>query len=135
MATLDTSPQQVDLVGYAGDTLSFSVTAPTTFIAGRGWSAQVRSTVDAATVDAEFQVIAPTVVDGPAFLTLTADDTRALHSGGATATRVVGGRAVTSGTYSGFWDVQLAPAGGGDPVTTLVQGKITIPGDITRVAP
>jgi len=123
MATLNSSPQVVDLVGYAGDTLTVTVTAPTAFIAGREWLAQLRATAGAAAVDASFSISPPSVVDGPATLVLSAAQTAQLFN------TSIGGKA-----YSGVWDCQLAPAGGGDPVTTLVQGRVTISGDVTRVA-
>lgn len=120
MATLDTSPKIVDLIGYAGDTLTVMVTAATAVIAGRVWTAQIRASAGAASVDATFTITVPTVTDGPAFLVLPASETARLFSSGV------------GKVYAGVWDCQLAPAGGGDPVTTLVQGRITIPADVTR---
>lgn len=118
MVTLRTAPETVDLLAYAGDTLTVDVKVPTAFVAGRSWSAQVRDTATATELAAVFTVIEPTVTDGPATLVLSAADTSRLADGAA--------------TYMGLWDVQLAPAGGGDPVTTLVRGRITIAGDVTR---
>jgi hypothetical protein len=117
MAILNTRPATVDVTGYAGDTLIISVTAPTAFIAGRAWTAQVRASTAAATVDAEFVVTPPTQTDGPALVTLPAVDTA---------------RLAAAASYTGVWDVQLAPAGGGDPVTTLAAGRLIISADVTR---
>jgi hypothetical protein len=122
MATLNSSPDLVDLVGYAGDTLTVTVTAPTSFIAGRVWAAQIRATAGASGVDATFIITPPTVTDGPATLVLPAAETARLFSSGV------------GKVYAGVWDCQLAPAGGGDPVTTLAQGRLTIGGDVTRAA-
>lgn len=119
MAVLRTAPETVDLIGYGGDTLTIQVQAPTAFIDGRVWSAQVRDTTTDATAAASFTVTEPTEVDGPAFVVLASEDTARLTAGVA--------------QYVGLWDVQVAPAGGGDPVTTLARGKITLTGDVTRL--
>ena len=136
MAKSSSVPDTVDLEGIAGDTLSRTIliTAPG-FIAGRVWSAQVRSTIDASIIDATFDITEPVTDDGtsPAVLTLTAAATRALVDGGVIVRRVgASGRTVTQGVYTGVWDCQLAPAGGGDPTTTIVRGTVMIVGDVTR---
>jgi hypothetical protein len=123
----------VDLEGWAGDTLTRAITVPAGFIQGRVFTAQVRSAADASIIDATFTVIPPVGDTGlPAYLTLSSATTAGLVTGGVISTRVVSGRTVTQGIYKGVWDVQLAPAGGGDPTTTLCQGKVTITGDVTR---
>jgi hypothetical protein len=134
MTTLDFTPDIVPLKGLAGDTLSFTVKVPTAFIAGREWSAQVRSVPGSPGVDATFNITPPTVTDGHATLTLSSADTARLATlGGTQAVRIGGsGKAVV---YTGVWDCQLAPAGGGDPTTTLVRGPISIDGDVTRPLP
>ena len=133
MSTLDFTPKVVPLKGLAGDTLSFTVTAPTALIAGRVWTAQVRSSSQSTLVDATFQITPPTVTDGPAHITLLSAETRRLGSlgGSSQAVRITGG-GDTNVLYTGVWDCQLAAADGGDPVTTLVRGPITITGDVTR---
>ena len=135
MAKLSTAPQTVDVDAYAGDTLTIQVTAPDALVAGREWSAQVRSAADSALVDAEFTITPPSVADGPAYLILPSDVTAALVTGGTLTTMLASGRTIVEGKYVGVWDVQLAPAGGGDPVTTLARGTLIITGDVTRVEP
>jgi hypothetical protein len=112
--TFDTRPTAVDIDHYAGDTLSIRVNINETLVAQREWSAQVRSRRGSSQPDATF-VITPDT-DG-AFVMLTAEDTR---------------RLAARNVYTGFWDVQLAPPGGGDPVTTLVEGTLRIHPDVTR---
>jgi hypothetical protein len=133
MAVLRTVPEPVDLEGWAGDTLLRTVTVPTAFIAGRVWSAQVRASRDATQIDATFVIVEPTTTDGPASIYLRAEDTARLVAG-----RTAGSARFTSASvgvgYSGVWDVQLAPAGGGDPTTTLAYGQVTLFGDVTRPA-
>ena len=128
MATLDTRPDTVDILHYAGDTLTLAIRAPSAYIAGRVWSASVRSTRSAATVDATFDIIEPTVVDGPAYVTLTSADTALL---GGLGVMVPGDGGLSVKTYTGVWDVQVKHPSG-DPVSTLVQGIIKIESDVTR---
>jgi hypothetical protein len=134
MAVLSTTPDVVDLQCYAGDTLTIRVEIlddPAGFIAGREWSAQVRSAWDAATVDAQF-VCTPDATG--CTLTLPAAQTSALV--GMTLLAAPGTFTIVQGKYVGVWDVQLAPAGGGDPTTTVARGQATFTGDVTRqVAP
>lgn len=137
MASLDATPDTVDLAGYAGDTLTFTVTAPSALVDGKEWLAQVRSAKDAAVVDATFTVLPPTVADGPATLTLSAADTARLCEG-APVVRVSRRRGRTLPTpllvqqYSGMWDVQISEPGGLDPVITLAAGLITVDLDVSR---
>jgi hypothetical protein len=107
-------PKVVDLVCYAGDTLSFTVTAPAAVVEGLTWKAQVRKSSTATGVDATFLVVPPTVSGGPAQVTLTAADTARL------------------GSYYGAWDIQVASPDGGDPVHTLVQGEFAVERDVSR---
>ena len=137
MATSSSVPETVDLAGYAGDTLTRSITVGVPgFIAGREWSAQVRSAKDSTIIDATFDIVEPAADDGasPAYLTLTAETTAALVAGGVVTTRIdsATGRTVVQGVYTGVWDVQLAPPGGGDPTVTLCRGTVVITGDVTR---
>jgi len=127
MATLTISPQTVDVVGYAGDTLAIQITVPTAYIAGRKFTAQVRSVSDAALVDATFVVTPPAVQNGPVILTLSATITAQLVLASTRSTRTV-----SAGTYKGVWDVQLSPVAGVDPTVTLCRGTVTITGDVTR---
>ena len=124
---IDTRPEVVDIRHYAGDTLSIRVNAPSEFVAGREWSAQVRSDREVSQVDAVFDV----AVDATgAVLTLTAEQTRTLASGGA----LVRMTRASVMRYTGEWDVQVSGPGGTDPVTSLAQGRLTIDLDVTRSA-
>jgi hypothetical protein len=131
MAVSSSEPDVVDLKGYAGDTLTRRIeilTDPAGFIAGRVFTAQVRAAWNATDVDAEFGV----TQDGTgATLVLSAADTAALL-GLSTARTSPATRAILGDKYTGVWDVQLAPAGGGDPTTTVCRGTVTITGDVTR---
>lgn len=134
MTTLDFRPKIANLQCRAGDTISFTVTAPTEFIAGRLWTAQVRSSSGSSVVDATFYIVPPSVPDGPAYLALRAMDTARLAAMGSTsqAQRITGGSGRGVVLYSGVWDCQIAPAGGGDPTNTLACGTVEIEGDVTR---
>lgn len=132
MASLDTRPDTVDITHYAGDTLTIKVTAPDALVAGRGWTAQIRADRAATTVDASFTITPPTVADGPAYLVLPAAESARLAGTGTRKRVVRSGVAVLVATYSGVWDCQVADPLG-DPVTTLVQGSITIEADVSRL--
>jgi len=114
MADLSTLPQVINIDAYGGDTLIIHITADSTTIAGRVFSAQVRAQTDATVVDATFSVV--TTANG-ADIQLSAADA---------------GRLSKDGLYEGFWDVQLAPAAGGDPTTTLGYGDLRLHPDVTR---
>ena len=131
MTTIDTTPQWVDIKHLVGDTLTIEVTAPASITDGKVWEAQIRSTRDAAVVDASFTITPPAVSGGPAYLELSAATTRALASLGTFLREMKGTRAVSIQRYTGEFDVQLSVAGS-DPVTTLVQGSLTLDLDVTR---
>ena len=138
-AILDALPDAVDLACLGGDTFTFTVTAPAALVSGKEWLAQIRSTSDAAAVDATFTITPPTVADGPAYLTLPAAETARLLEGAPLVRvyRKASGRGVTTSAmlpqYTGVWDVQVSGVGGADPVTTLAAGKITITLDVSRL--
>ena len=117
MGAIDTRPQIVDIDHYAGDTLTLHVKVPDSVIAGRVWSAQIRSRRDSTKVDATF-VIIPVAGVGADVVLSTAESRRL----------------TSRGMYNGFWDVQLSLANGADPVTTLAHGEIRLHPDVTRVA-
>lgn len=117
MAELNTLPQVIDIDAYGGDTLLIHIKASVETIAGRVFFAQVRADPTSTTVDAMFT--SSTTAEG-ADIQLAAVDT---------------GRLSKDGLYEGFWDVQLAPAAGGDPVTTLGYGALRVHPDVTRVSP
>lgn len=110
----DTRPQTVDIHHYGGDTLTIRVNIDEEFVIGREWSAQVRSRRGSSQPDATFVI---TTDKHGAHVRLRAEDAR---------------RLAARNVYTGFWDVQLAPPGGGDPVTTLVEGTLRIYPDVTR---
>lgn len=114
MAKLSNVPQVVDWDVYAGDTWTFTVTAPDALIAGRPWSGQVRADPESADTLAEFTITEPTEPDGPAFVTLPGETVRALGSG-----------------FRGVYDIQV---GDTDPVTSLVKGAVVLTWDVTRDA-
>ena len=125
-------PTNVPITWLGGDTLTFTVTAPDSVVAGMEWLAQVRSSEDAATVDATFAITPPAVADGPAYLTLSAAETARLVGLGTIVQR--GGptpRAIQQ--YKGVWDVQVATPGGLDPVRTLAKGTLTLEADVSRL--
>jgi len=117
MAELNTLPQVIDIDAYGGDTLIIHIKADSTVIAGRAFTAQVREATDDSTVDASFSVA---VTAEGADITLSAADAARLSA---------------DGLFEGVWDVQLAPAGGGDPVTTLGYGVLRLHPDVTRALP
>lgn len=135
MAKLSAVPQTVDLEAYGGDTFTLAVTAPAALVDGRVWTAQIRDTRTSDTVDATFTITPPAVADGPAYLTLPADVTEGLLAGAPLVNRVNPrtGALYAVPMYSGQWDVQVAGAGGADPVTTLAQGTFTCTVDVTRL--
>jgi hypothetical protein len=118
---LDLAPDIVNIVAYAGDTIGpIQIKHSAGFVAGRVYTAQIRPDRKSTQVDAVFDVQVGATEDDPVFLTLSSDITRSL----------VGSRE----KYQGFWDCQIAPAGGGDPTRTVVQGKVTLTLDVTREA-
>lgn len=116
MTDVSTLPQEVNIDCYAGDTLPIHVKIDTALIAGRVFTAQVRVKKTSNKIDAELAVT----------ITATGADVTLLSADSA--------RLAKRGTYEGYWDVQLAPQGGGDPTTTLGYGSITIHNDVTRAA-
>ena len=141
MAAIDLTPQVLDITALGGDTVSFEVRFPPGYVAGRKWTAQVRSVTESATVDATFVVALGATEDDPIHLTLTSAATRSLVT--SAATMMARSQVVKrSGTpfavgdplakYKGVWDCQLAPLAGGDPTTTVIRGTVTINLDVTR---
>lgn len=137
MSIIDTRPQGIALMGYAGDTLPLTIVTDFDY-STYTWSGEVRKDHADAVVDAEF-VIGATVPVSTKFHTpvyLSAASTRALADLSPTddlpPTYTKSGTsdiAVSVQQYSGVWDIQVELAG---VVTTLVQGTITIDADITR---
>ncbi|MGV0950002.1 MAG: hypothetical protein ACOYB3_04970 [Azonexus sp.] len=118
MTTLSTLPQVVDIDHYAGDTLPIHIAISDVLIGGRVFSAQVRKTKNSQKIDGTFTVTIIAGVGADIFLP------------SATCLELT-----KRGDYEGFWDVQLAPAAGGDPVTTLAAGALRLHSDVTRSAP
>ena len=116
MADLSTLPQEVNVDHYAGDTLIIHIKIDPSVVAGRVYSAQVRSKANSTRIDAEFSVMITAV--GADIMLASADCKRL----------------AARGLYEGFWDVQLAKDPGPDPVTTLAYGEMRIHPDVTRPA-
>lgn len=117
MADLSTLPQEANIDAYGGDTLTIHIKISTAEIAGRVFSAQVRSNTTSHKIDAQFQVLL--TAEG-ADIRLLAADTKRLSA---------------RGLYEGRWDVQLAMEGATpDPVTTLAYGDLRLHPDVTRPA-
>jgi len=151
VATIDLTPQVLDIKAYGGDTVPILITFPPGYVAGRIWKAQVRTAATNTTTDAEFQVTLGATQDDPVTLILTSESTRALVTSAvlraeqeaaakapARASRgpfssadpkVVG---APLASYKGVWDCQLAPSGGGDPTTTIVRGTVELTLDVSR---
>jgi hypothetical protein len=115
MSSVDTRPQVVDIDHYAGDTLTLHVKVSAAVVAGRTWTAQVRSNRTSYKIDATFEVF-PTSFG--ADVMLHTEDSRRLTARGA---------------YIGYWDVQLSEPDGSDPVTTLAHGELRLQPDVTRM--
>ena len=114
MADLSTMPQVVNVEHYGGDTLPIHIKATPEIIAGRVFSAQVRSKAVTAKVDATFGVI---ITPEGADIILSSADSRRLSM---------------RGLYEGVWDAQLSMPDGSDPVTTVAYGELLIHPDVTR---
>jgi hypothetical protein len=135
--TIDTRPSDIDLITYAGDTLTLNITSPDVDYSTWAWTGQIKTAVDSSTVDAEFEF---THGEPPAGSTtsavLSATDSANLGSialysaqfstkSGPVATPMM----VEAFRYSGVWDIQVENAG---VVITLVRGTIKVDTDITR---
>ena len=125
---LDFTPPVVNVVGYAGDTLSITIlTTPPTYTDGALWSAQVRSSTASGEVLEFFSIAA---VPGGACLTLTAEQTTRLAELGVVK------RARGCDVYQmfqGVWDAQVLWTVDGR-VQTLVRGGLGMAMDVTRDA-
>lgn len=115
MPDIDTRPTVVDIEHYGGDTLSLHVTIDPLVEAGRTWTAQVRSRPASPKLDASFDIYPDST---GAFVVLSGESCLEL---------------ARRRKYVGYWDLQLADVHGGDLVTTLAYGKLTIHPDVTRV--
>lgn len=135
MAELTTIPNVVNVRHYGGDTLYIYVKAPPELTDAKEWSAQVRANRLATVVDATFTITPSAGAGLPTTLMLPAAVVRDLLDD-ATQIRVKdsAGQYAMVMRYQGVWDVQIAAAGGTDPVQTLAQGTLTIDLDVTREA-
>jgi hypothetical protein len=118
VAEISTLRGTVNITHLSGDTLTISVKTPSGSMTGLEWAAQVRATTGDPDVAADFVITLPAAPGDPAFLVLSSDDTSRLAPDG--------------GQFSGVWDCQVSAPGGGDPVTTLCGGKLTLKPDVTR---
>lgn len=117
MADADTRPTEFNILHYGGDTLGIHITAPTEVTTGREWAGHVRRARNSAKVDAELYFLPDG--DGLGWTAVLAEEDAE--------------RLAQRGDFEGFYDIQLANIGGGDPVTTIVHGTLTITTDVTRV--
>lgn len=114
MTDIDSRPTVVNITHYAGDTLTLHVTVPAEVVGTRVFKAQVRARPNSPRLDADFEV---TATETGADIVLKTADSQEL---------------ARRGKFTGNWDVQLQPANGTDPITTLAYGEITIYPDVTR---
>jgi len=134
---LDTRPKKVDILHWAGDTLTVKVTAPASLTDGKVWDAHIKTAVGAA-VTAEWAITPPTISGGPAYLVLDSATTAAMAAGQPVVYIEPDSRAQRAGVepravqqFVGVWDCQVS-FNGSDPVRTLVQGTLTIEMDVTQ---
>jgi hypothetical protein len=125
---LSTIPDAVDVHHYGGDTLPLLIECPASYVAGRDWNAQVRSSRDAAEVDATFVVTAGATAD-ETYLTLPGAVVAELLATKGVQVRVDGKLILR---YTGVWDAQVSD-GGLDPISTVAQGALIIDQDVTRL--
>lgn len=135
--TIDTRPKVVDITAYGGDTLTIKVTAPVAITNGMVWNAQLRADrEDATPVDATFTITPPNPPTDPAaYLVLKSADCRRLIGTGTVLTRRTKAGVVTVQSYTGVYDCEIKHPTNPDPVTTLVQGTLTLDMDVTRTTP
>jgi hypothetical protein len=132
MVVLDVRPDSIDVLGYAGDTLTLAVVAPASLVDGKTWKAEIRSAESSSVVDASFAITPPTVADGPAYLVLDSETTRLLAGTGVLRRiRSRDGTTYEVIRYKGVFDCQVS-VNGSDPVRTLVKGTLSIDQDVTR---
>jgi hypothetical protein len=133
MADINTIPKVVNITHYGGDTLTLQVLAPAELVAGLDWNAQVRPSRESDVIDGTFDITPPAVPNGPAYVVLQSEVTSALVGAAAVVrVRAQDGSLRMIKQYAGVWDLQVSAAGD-DPVTTLVQGSLTIQVDVTRL--
>lgn len=125
--TLSTVPMVVDVHHYGGDTLSLLVEIPAAVVAGRDWDAQVKSSREALTTDAVFDIIPGGTADEWIMQINGATITELIDTKGVLVR--VDGKQITR--YVGVYDAQIS-VGGLDPIQTVVQGTLTIDLDVTR---
>lgn len=114
MTDLNTLPEIINIDHYGGNTLTLHIKADAATIAGRSFSAQVRSRATASKIDAAFSVLV--TAEGADIILSSAD----------------AAQLTLRGLYEGVWDVQLEPPTGVDPITTLACGEFRVHPDVTR---
>lgn len=123
---LDFTPDVVNVVAYAGDTLKICLkTTPANYTQPGIWSAQVRHSPGSLDI-LEYFLVTPTA-DG-ACLSLTYQQTADLAALGAV--KRARGCAVYQ-VFEGVWDAQVFWTAE-DCVQTLVRGAFTVTQDVTR---
>lgn len=137
MTSIDLRPASLDILGYAGDTIRLTIRTDVDYSTAT-WSGSIKDSRNVGeTSQAEFVFGTPTLDPGTGTWTQTAKieeaDTAQLFDD-----TNVGNTGQPPVPYTGVWDIQVEfddPDDGGalTDVITLVQGTITIEGDVTRV--
>lgn len=133
---IDSTPDVHDITHYAGDTLTLAITVPAGFADGYTWKAVLKANRETGTpVDATFDIVLPVVPGDPGFVTLTAAEcTRLARMGTVQKSKRRGVHSQVM-AYNGEYDIQLSPPLPAlDPVTTIVQGGLTLELDVTTDA-
>lgn len=135
--TIDTRPNDIDLITYAGDTLTLKITSTDVDYSGYTWTGQIKTSAQSSTVDATFSFTHGEPPSGSqTFAVLSAEDSANLGNiatfqaqfstkSGPVASPMM----VEAFRYNGVWDIQVENEG---VVTTLVRGTIKVDTDITR---
>src|SRR6188768_2612741 len=107
---LNTRPEEVDVEAYAGDTTTIKIVAPTALVGGMVWHAGIKARRSSSKNDASFVVTPPEVAGGPAYITLTSEDSLALM--GIANARAQEANAPSQHSvvneYIGYWNCQIS---------------------------
>jgi hypothetical protein len=132
MATLNIVPPILDIVAYGGDdtNIVFNITddAENAYEFIGTHTASIR--VDENSEDSwEIEINTDTGVDGKAILKVPSEVTAELVVDATTESIYVGDELVTAPMFIGVWDWQYDNNG---EIRTLVRGKITVIGEVTK---
>lgn len=132
MPTLNIVPPILDIVAYGGDDTNvvFNITNDDEeayeFIGTHSASIRVDENSDESW---EIEINTDTGVDGKAVLKVPSEVTAELAVDAATMSIYIGDELVTAPMFVGVWDWQYDNNG---EIRTLVRGKITVIGEVTR---